>query len=98
MVTRPTLFFWGVTAVTAAGIWVTHQTQVEEREVGRLRLLHTLSGQALTPGRLGLEQALSPPAATACRRPLLPPALYVTPIFAADHLAAASCCRLCTWG
>lgn len=36
MVTRPTVFFWAVTAVTAAGIWAIHATQVEEREVGAL--------------------------------------------------------------
>ena len=36
MVTRPTLFFFFVTSVTAAGIWAIHATQVEEREVGRM--------------------------------------------------------------
>ena len=33
MVSRPTLFFWGTTLLTAAGIWSIHLTQVEEREV-----------------------------------------------------------------
>ncbi|KAI3425831.1 hypothetical protein D9Q98_007806 [Chlorella vulgaris] len=32
MVIRPTLFFWSVAALTAAGIYAIHSTQVEERE------------------------------------------------------------------
>lgn len=29
---KSTLFFWGVSIVTAAGVWSIHNTQVEERE------------------------------------------------------------------
>ena len=30
---RPWLIFWGVTGITAMGIWHIHATQTEEREV-----------------------------------------------------------------
>lgn len=33
MVSKPTIFFWGVMAATSLGIYIIHQTQVEEREV-----------------------------------------------------------------
>lgn len=39
MVIRPTLFFWSVAALTAAGIYAIHSTQVEEREVSCSRCI-----------------------------------------------------------
>jgi hypothetical protein len=35
MVAKATAIFWGVTALTAVGIYAIHLTQVEEREVSR---------------------------------------------------------------
>ena len=69
MVTRPTVFFWAVTAVTAAGIWAIHATQVEEREVGGLAVNGRLLRVVWQGRETRVEQAgTPPPAAAACRR------------------------------
>ncbi|EFN55666.1 hypothetical protein CHLNCDRAFT_133886 [Chlorella variabilis] len=57
MVGRPTAFFWGVSVLTAAGIYAIHLTQLEEREklhkgVIRDEAMYKTKKQQLLAGQL----------------------------------------------
>lgn len=64
MVGRPTAFFWGVSVLTAAGIYAIHLTQLEEREVGSIVASHMGSPDA--PGCHTVASQFPPPPKLIC--------------------------------